>query len=127
MSEGRYRVLCHKYLAEVERQDDEIERLEDRIEERDLALSGVTDHYNPDTQVVVSFEMIDAAVDIAGCAGKATKDFVFTCIFPLFNIHRCTCENGMYTEGNDDGSQTRDRKCEVCNGRGWVVGSGTNG
>ena len=31
MSEGQYRVLCHKYLAEVERQDDEIEQLQSAI------------------------------------------------------------------------------------------------
>jgi hypothetical protein len=107
---------------------DEIERLKDRIEERDLALSGVTDYYNPDTQAVVSFEMIDAAVGWANAFPSDSNTFVSRwSVLAIFNIHHCTCNNGMYTEGNDDGSQTHDRECEVCNGRGWVVGSGTNG
>ncbi len=40
------------------------------------------------------------------------------------NIFRCEasgCVNGIYTEGNDDGSQTQERKCELCNGHAWVI------
>jgi hypothetical protein len=35
------------------------------------------------------------------------------------SILECTCDKGIYTEGNDDGSVTCDRPCEVCGGHGW--------
>jgi cell division protein FtsB len=75
-----------------------------------------------DGSYILLVEQIDAAVGFATEECEDPHDYhVAWEALNHLNIHRCTCNNGMYTEGNDDGSQTQDRVCELCNGRGWLV------
>lgn len=75
---------------------------------------------------IFTHKMIDEAwafvVDPPGHLSNEVKEAVEAALGAL-GIKRCEatgCNNGIYTEGNDDGSRTIDRPCEVCGGHEWV-------
>lgn len=74
-----------------------------------------------DKQHRITNEQIDAAWKWVPDVIVKQKGMLVEPALAELNIYRCACNNGIYTEGNDDGSQTADRVCEVCNKHGWVT------
>jgi len=70
----------------------------------------------------ITDKQIDAAWKFAHCFIGPARNNHFKLMLML-GIKRCEapgCDHGTYTEGNDDGSQTCDRPCEVCGGHEWI-------
>ena len=73
-----------------------------------------------------TYEQIDAAWEIINNFNGAysTIGRWVLRVLERLGIFRCKspgCNHGTYTEGNDDGSETHTRPCEVCHGHAWVI------
>ena len=81
-------------------------------------------HYITDSQIDAAWKFYTDECN-ESLMGYMSNKFVFENVVAHFGIERCSCRGGIYTEGNDDGSQTVDLPCQLCNGHGWVkIGGG---
>ncbi len=103
----------------------ELEKERDRLAGRNVELEAACLGYDG---LHITEEQINAAVEVTKRPGRsgAVREGMWM-VLNRPNIFRCKapgCYEGLYIEGNNDGSERCTRPCEVCakfTGRGWVI------
>ena len=100
-------------------------KMRERIEELEEQLEKECNKFHSAKQIFRHYKVPEANDAVWDYAWHHRDDDP-TAIETLkdLGIVRCGsigCNNGVYTEGNDDGSMTHDRPCQICNGHGWVL------